>query len=396
MSITPLETLPLETLRRRSSTKWRSYPDDVLPMFVAETDFPLAPAITAALTDAVAIGDTGYTPPDPGLSAAYTGFARRRLGWEIDPARIRWTGDVMMGVVELLRATTRPGDRVITTPPVYPPFALCIEEAGCVVEAVPLVDTGDAWQLDLPGIDAALAGGARAVLLCNPHNPTGTVHSAGALAALAESAARHGAVVISDEIHSPLVRDGIHFTPFLAASEAATSVGFAVTSASKAYNLAGLKCALMVTAADGPAEIVRGLCPEVEWRTGLFGAIAGVAAFDAASDEWLDRLRAALEINRTLLADLLAEHLPLARYRAPDAGYLAWIDVSAYGWGDDPATHLRHAAKVALHHGLQFGTEGVGYVRLNFGCSPELLTEAVTRIGAVAGGTPASTAATRP
>lgn len=382
MTVPPLQALPLETLRRRSSTKWRSYPDDVLPLFVAETDFALAPAITAALTTAVADGDTGYTPPDPGLKDAFADFAARRLDWQVDPARVRWTGDVMMGVVELLRATTTPGDRVVTTPPVYPPFAMCIEEAGCLVEAVPLRDTGAAWELDLDGIEAALQGGARAVLLCNPHNPTGTTHARSVLAQLAEIAARYGAVVISDEIHAPLTHPGATFTPFLAVSDAAAAVGYAVTSASKAFNLAGLKCALMVTAAEGPAAVVRGLCAEVEWRTGLFGAIAAVAAFDPASDAWLDALRARLDLNRHLLAELLAEHLPEARYRVPDAGYLAWIDVSAYGWGDDPARHLLRSAKVALHHGPLFGPQGVGVVRLNFGCSPEVLTEAVTRLGA--------------
>lgn len=384
MSTVPLEALPLESLRRRSSTKWRTHPADVIPMFVAETDFALAPAITDVLAAAVANGDTGYTPPDPGVKGAFAAFASRRFGWTVDPDRVRTTADVMMGVVELLRATTRPGDRVVTTPPVYPPFALCIEEAGCEVEPVALRDTGSAWELDLPGIDLALRQGARAVLLCNPHNPTGTVHSAAALAELAAMAERHGAVVISDEIHAPLVRDGVAFTPFLAASDAAAEVGFAVTSASKAYNLAGLKCAVMVTASDGPAAVVRGLSPEVEWRTGLLGALAAVAAFDAASDEWLDGLRVALARNRALLTGLLDEHLPRARYREPDAGYLAWIDVSAYGWGDDPAVTLLERARVALHHGPLFGPQGVGHVRLNFGCGPDVLTEAVTRLGAAA------------
>lgn len=384
MSHTPLEALPLESLRRRSSTKWRTYPADVLPMFVAETDFALAPGITEVLAAAVANGDTGYTPPDPGMKAAFAAFAARRFGWDLDPERVRTTADVMMGVVELLRATTVPGDRVVTTPPVYPPFALCIEEAGCEVAPVPLRDTGSAWELDLPGIDRALADGARAVLLCNPHNPTGTVHTADALAELAEIAARHGAVVLSDEIHAPLVHGETVFTPFLAASPIAAEVGFAVTSASKAYNLAGLKCAVMVTASEGRAEVVRGLNPEVEWRTGLFGALAGVAAFDVSSDAWLDGLRAALARNRTLLTDLLHTHLPLAHYREPDAGYLAWIDVSAYGWGDDPAVPILEGARVALHHGPLFGPQGVGHVRLNFGCAPEVLTEAITRLGAFA------------
>ena len=384
MSVTPLETLPLESLRRRQSTKWRSYPEDVIPMFVAETDFALAEPITAVLAAAVANGDTGYTPPDPGVRGAFAAYAQRRFGWQVDPARVRSTGDVMMGVVELLRATIEPGARVVIAPPVYPPFSMCIPEAGGVVEEVPLVDTGDAWELDLLGIEAALAGGARAVLLCNPHNPTGTVHSRESLAALADLAKGFGALVISDEIHAPLVHPGIEFTPFLAASPVAAEIGYAVTSASKAYNLAGLKCALMVSASESTTAVIRGLWPEVEWRTGLFGALAAVAAFAPESDPWLDGMNAALDRNRRLLADLLDEHLPLARYRVPDAGYLAWIDVSAYGWGDDPARRIRADAKVALHHGPLFGPQGIGHVRLNFGCSPEVLRDAVTRIGAMA------------
>lgn len=383
-AIPPLEALPMEILRQRSSSKWRTYPDDVLPLFVAETDFALAEPISRALSTAVAIGDTGYTPRDPGLADAFVGFAQRRFGWAVEPRRVGWTGDVMMGVVELLRATITPGDRVVITPPVYPPFSICIPEAGGVVESVPLIDTGAGWELDLLGIEAALAGGARAVLLCNPHNPTGTVHSRASLAALADLAQGFGAVVISDEIHAPLVHPGAGFTPFVTASEAAAQVGFVVTSASKAYNLAGLKCALMVTASDATTAVVRGLPQEVEWRTGLLGAIAGVAAFDAASEPWLDALLARLDDNSALIAELLDVHLPDARYRRPDAGFLAWVDLSAYGWGDDPAVRILQDARVALHHGPAFGPEGRGHVRINFGCSPDLLREAIARIGALA------------
>ncbi|MDF2917500.1 MAG: aspartate aminotransferase [Microbacterium sp.] len=384
MSIQPLDALPLETLRRRSSTKWRSYPHDVIPMFVAETDFALAEPITQALRDAVEIGDTGYTPPQPGIAEAFVGFAQRRWGWTVDPSRVRWTGDVMMGVVELLRATVSPGDRVVVNPPVYPPFFDTVAEAGAMVEEVPLVDTGTGWELDLDGIERALAGGARAVLLCNPHNPTGTVHSLESLRALATLAHRYGAVVISDEIHGPLAAADVVFTPFLTASPEAAAVGFAVTSASKAYNLAGLKCAVLVTASETNADVVRGLPWEVEWRTGLFGALAAIAAFSPESDAWLDGLLARLDVNRRLLGELLTEHLPLARFRIPDAGFLAWIDVSAYGWGDDPADPIREGSRVALHHGPFFGTEGIGHVRLNFGCGPEVLRDAVSRVGAFA------------
>jgi cystathionine beta-lyase len=384
VSVTPLQALPLDQLRLRSSTKWRKYPPEVLPLFVAETDFAPAPAIGRALARAVEIGDTGYTPPDPGIAPAYSDFAMRRFGWTVDPSHVRTTCDVMMGVVEILRRVTAPGDRVIVTPPVYPPIYECVPEAGAVVERVPLVDTGSAWELDLPGIEAALAAGARAVLLCNPHNPTGTVHARETLAALADLAARFEATVISDEIHAPLTHAGQRFTPFLNASPTAARVGFTVASASKAFNLAGLKCALMITADDATAAVVRALPDEIEWRTGLFGAIAGVAAFSQESDEWLDALLAALDHNRWLLADLLAEHVPQARYRVPDAGFLAWVDLGALGWGDNPAVRIRRDADVALHLGPLFGDEGRGHVRINFGCAPEVLREAVERIGALA------------
>lgn len=383
MSAIPLQALPIEQLRQRSSTKWRKYGDDVLPFFVAETDYPPAPAITQALQRAVALGDTGYTPPDPGVAAAYAGFADRRFGWKVDSTRIRTTCDVMMAIVEILRKVTDAGDRVVVTTPVYPPFFECIPEAGAVVERVPLIDTGTGWELDLASIEAAFAGGARALLLCNPHNPTGTVHSRETLAALADLAAAFGAVVISDEIHAPLTHRGARFTPFLDASPVAARVGYAVVSASKAYNLAGLKCALMVTADDATSRVVQSLPDEVEWRTGLFGAIAAVAAFSPASDDWLDSQLAALDENRERLSALLAEHVPSARYRIPDAGFLAWVDLSALGWGHNPAVRIRREAKVAFHLGPYFGDEGRGHVRINFGCDPELLAEAVRRVGSL-------------
>ncbi|HPT94687.1 MAG TPA: aminotransferase class I/II-fold pyridoxal phosphate-dependent enzyme [Microbacteriaceae bacterium] len=383
MSALPLKALPIDQLRQRSSTKWRTHDADVLPLFVAETDFPLAPAISAVLARAVELGDTGYTPPQPGIREAYTAFAQRRFGWTVDPDRIRTTCDVMMGVVEVLRQVIKPGDRVITNPPVYPPFDMCIVEAGGVVDRVPLIDNGTGWELDLAGIEASFAAGARSILLCNPHNPTGTVHSRESLAALAEIAERFGATVVSDEIHSPSTQPGVTFTPFISASDAAARVGYVITSASKAFNLAGLKCALIITASDGPTQIVADLPPEVEWRTGLFGALAAVAAFAPESDEWLDSLLAALDENRRLLGELLEEHLPGARYRMPDAGFLAWVDLSALGWGDDPAERILTEAKVAFNQGPNFGPEGNGHVRINFGCSPEVLREAVERAGAL-------------
>ncbi|PRA79933.1 MalY/PatB family protein [Microbacterium sp. MYb66] len=380
-----VKALSLDALRERSSEKWREYPADVLPLFVAETDFPLAPAISSALLRAVEIGDTGYVASRTPLAESFAAFATRRYGWEPDPARMRSTADVSMGIVEILRRVTQPGERVVVTPPVYPPFYDLVAEAGAEVERVPLRDTGTRWELDLDGIRTAFEDGATAILLCNPHNPTGTVHDRDSLAALAELAEEFGAAVVSDEIHAPLAQPGTGFMPFLAVSDAAQRVGYAVVSASKAFNLAGLKCALMVTADDETSAVVGGLPVEVEWRTGQFGLLAAVAAFSEESDPWLDGLLRTLDGNRLLLEDLLAAHLPGARYRIPDAGYLAWIDLSALEWGDNPARRILKDARVALHFGPAFGAEGAGHVRLNFGTSPEIITEAVERIAALVG-----------
>lgn len=378
-----VKALPLAELRERSSEKWREYPADVLPLFVAETDFPLAPAIQSTLRHAIDTGDTGYVASRTPLAAAYSAFARRRFGWAPDPARMRSTADVSMGIVEILRRVTQPGERVVVTPPVYPPFYELVSEAGAEVQRVPLRDTGTTWELDLDGIRSAFEDGATAILLCNPHNPTGTVHDRDSLTALAELADEFGAAVVSDEIHGPLAQPGTGFTPFLDTGEAAERVGYAVVSASKAFNLAGLKCALMVTAADATTAVVRGLPVEVEWRTGQFGLLAAVAAFSEESDAWLDGLLRTLDENRVLLEDLLAARLPQARYRIPDAGYLAWIDLSGLGWGDNPARRILKEAKVALHFGPAFGAEGAGHVRLNFGTSPEIITEAIERIASL-------------
>ncbi|WP_334152450.1 MalY/PatB family protein [Microbacterium sp.] len=379
----PVTALSLEELRERTSAKWREYPADVLPLFVAETDFPLAPTITATLQRAVAIGDTGYKASRTPLAETYAAFAQRRFDWQVDAARMRSTADVSMGIVEILRRVTRPGDRVVVTPPVYPPFYELVNEAGAVPERVPLVDTGERWELDLDGIRSAFEAGARAILLCNPHNPTGTVHSRASLTALAAIAAEYGASVVSDEIHAPLAQPDAGFTPFLSVGEHAQRIGYAVVSASKAFNLAGLKCALMVTASEETSSLVRGMPDEVEWRTGQFGLLAAVASFSEQSDPWLDGLLRTLHENRTLLHELLARHVPEARYRIPDAGYLAWIDLSDLGWGDNPARRILKEARVALHYGPAFGDEGNGHVRLNFGTSPEIITEAVERIAAL-------------
>jgi cystathionine beta-lyase len=236
----------------------------------------------------------------------------------------------------------------------------------------------DGRELDIDGIEAAFAGGARALILCNPHNPTGDVLNSEQLSRIAKIAAAHDGWVLADEIHSPMVFQGAEHVPFTTVSNAAADRGIVLTSASKAFNTAGLKCAVAITASETAAGEVAKL-PEIAKHCGHFGVISSVAAWES-SDEWLDELITALDSNRTLLAELLAEHLPQIGYEPPQAGYLAWLDCRELGLGDDPAAVLLERAKVGLSSGPQFGTGGEGFARLNYATSPELLTEIVARI----------------
>ncbi|GGQ50535.1 MalY/PatB family protein [Couchioplanes azureus] len=366
----------LETLRRRRSAKWRTHPDDVLPLFVAELDVPLAPVVADVLRAAVDASDTGYAAAGPDLGAAVAGFAARRWGWDVDPGRVTPVTDVGVGAVELLRVLTRPGDAVVISPPVYAPFFHWVAEAGAQLREVPL--TGD-LRLDLAGLEAAFADRPAAYLLCNPHNPVGRVHSRDELAALVTLASRYGVTIVSDEIHGPLVLPGATFTPLLSLPGAA-EVGVSLVSASKAFNLAGLKCAAVV---DGDRALTASFPPDVPWRTGHFGLLATVAAF-TRGDEWLDGLLGFLDERRTQLGELLRTRLPWISWQPPEATYLAWLDCRAAQADREPAELFLQRGRVALEAGPKFGAFGAGHVRLNFGTSPAILEEAVGRMAGAA------------
>ncbi|MET7327093.1 MalY/PatB family protein [Nonomuraea sp. NPDC005650] len=373
--------------------KWRAHPDDVLPLWVAEMDVPLAPPIAEALHRAVDLGDTGY-PYGSAYAEALAEFARERWRW--DGVRIERTAvvpDVMMGIVEVLRLITEPGDAVVVCSPVYPPFyAFVTHDSRKIVEA-PL---GPDLRVDLDALEAAFVrarsqGRRAAFLMSNPHNPTGVVHTRDELQAIARLARKHDVRVISDEIHAPLVLPGAVFTPFL--SIEGSENGFALTSASKAWNLAGLKAALVVAGPDA-ADDLRRLPEEVSHGPSHLGVIAHTAAFREGGI-WLDELLRGLDANRTLLGQLIAEHLPEARYHRPEGTYLAWLDCSWLGLHDDrqrdelgvvsdvagPAKMFLDRARVALSSGHVFGSGGAGCVRLNFATSPAILRQALSRMG---------------
>jgi cystathionine beta-lyase len=221
------------------------------------------------------------------------------------------------------------------------------------------------------------------VLLCNPHNPLGLVHTRDELAELSRIVARHDGFVVSDEIHAPLTHPGVVFTPYLTVSDAAREHAIAAESGSKAFNLAGLKAAFIVAESERMAQLVRGLPDEVTFRTGHLGLLATRVGF-ADARVWLAETIASIVANVELLEAQLTAKLPEARLTRPAASYLAWIDLSAYGWGDDPASVLLERSRLALSNGPAFGHEGRGHVRLNLACAPELVIEAVDRVAALA------------
>jgi cysteine-S-conjugate beta-lyase len=374
--------LTLDELRLRRSVKWQFKSPDVLPLWVAEMDVRLAEPIRAALADLVERGDTGYVTWD-GLAEAYAAFAARRWQQELDPARMFVVPDVMWGIFEVLLVGTEPGDRVVINPPVYAPFFDTIAHARRWLVEVPLLrDADGVYGLDLAGLERAFAAGARAYLLCSPHNPVGRVWTRAELEAVAALADRYGVLVLADEIHGPLVYQPHRFVPFATLDVPAAQEAISFTSASKAWNLAGLKCALAVAGSARGAALLAGMGEEVAYGAGLFGAVANTVAFDQGQP-WLDELLVALHANRGHLHTLLAEHLPTLRWRPEDvqATYLAWLDCTPLRL-DDPAGVFEQRGRVALEPGPLYGTGGDGFVRLNFAASSAILDEAVHRMRA--------------
>jgi len=394
---TPPFDLAIDQLRLRTSAKWRAADPDVLPLWVAEMDVMPARPVVDALRQALDRGDTGYAF-GPEYAQAYAAFATARWGFDgLDPARSAMVPDVMLGAVELLKLVTAPGDAVVVTPPVYPPFYAFAAHLGRRVVEVPLGADG---RLDVPALadafGAVRTAGNAAFLLCNPHNPTGTVHSPGELAAVAAAAGATGVRVVADEIHAPLVLPGASFTPYLAVPGAER--GFALVSASKGWNLAGLKAAIAFAGPDAAGDLAR-LPEEVGHGASHLAVLAHTAALRHGV-EWLDAVVAGLARNRALLGELLAASLPAVRW-TPGAGtYLAWLDftelpfcTSPQGSSDESvrgdasaragvAAWMLEHARVLLSSGPAFGSGGERCARLNFATSATVLTEAVERMAA--------------
>ena len=359
-------------LRERRSLKWRTYAPEVLPLWVAEMDAAVQPTVRQEVVAALERGETGY-PHGTDYADAYRTNAAARWNLQLDPGQVRRGGDVMNAILCVLERVTNPGDGIVITAPVYPPFWMVTSGYRRHTVAVDLTAEG---RLDLDALEQAFAvENVTAFLLCSPHNPTGTVHTADELAAVAALADQHGVRVVVDEIHAWLVDPGTTFVPILGVPEARNAV--VAISAGKSWNLAAFKAGLFV-AGEGALDVLENLPPLATQSTGHLGSIAHAAAL-RDEQAWVDQVCVEVAANKQLLSDLLHALVPGAHYRQAPGTYLAWVDCTSLGL-KNPTRHFEEVGRVAFSAGLNFSKAHGQWIRINLATSPKIITHAVERM----------------
>lgn len=411
-----LELPTLAELRRRGTKKWRGYPDDVIPMWVAESDFHTCPAVARAIQDCVDREYFGYSADDVELREALAAFYERRFGWSFSPDWVRTVPDVVKGVTIAVEELTPAGSTIVLPVPAYNPFFEIPDVTGRPAIEVALTPEG---RFDLAALEEVFASGtattrgrvvgteeghggnaeeshgtapAGSLILCNPYNPLGRVFSEEELRDVVELAAKYNVRVISDEIHAPIVYPGHQHTPAASVSEIAAENTITVTATSKGWNTAGLRCAQMILSSRRDRDIMARVH---KLRTGEASTVGIAAATAAYRDDsgWLEEQIDYLSGNLDLIERRLPEVLPGATFHRPEGTYLLWVDVrdvpGIYTATDgnsetppDPAEQIFKRAKVAFNTGAIYGAGGDGHVRINFATSREILTEALDRIAA--------------
>ncbi|OZM76403.1 aminotransferase class I/II-fold pyridoxal phosphate-dependent enzyme [Pseudonocardia sp. MH-G8] len=365
----------LERAIGRRCKRWSTYPRDVLDLGVAEMDVSACPPVLEAVRDAVAAEAFGYPVPDAvsPVPRATTGWLRGQ-GLEVDESAIRIVPDVMRGIGVAIRYLTRPGSPVLVPTPTYSRFLEVVPAAGRECREIPLLIGPNGCQLDLDAIEDGLRNGAGSVLLCNPVNPLGAVLERGQLSALAGLADRFGARVIADEVHAP-IRYGVPFVPYAAVSEQSRAHAVTVTSATKAWNVPGLRTAMVALTAAGDVEAWGGVRHvETSGATPL-GMVATVAALEHGGP-WLVDVVSTLRSRRQMVYDRLSDAGLDGISQPPDATYFAWLDLRAWD-SRTPAARLLETVGVALGEGAQYGAAGAGFVRLNFATGTAQLARAL-------------------
>jgi cysteine-S-conjugate beta-lyase len=378
-----IDTTTAATLRARGSFKWTAPGPGGFGAAVAEMDFGAAPAILDALARLSADANFGYLPPylAEELAAACADFMLRRFGWGPDPALIHPVPDVIKALEIAITHFSRPGSPIILPTPAYMPFLIVPGFLGREIIQVRMHDEAGFFTFDLDAIAAAFRAGGHLLIFCNPCNPLGRVFTHNEMTQLTDMVDRHGGRVFADEVHAPLVYPGSRHIPYASTSGTAAAHTLTATSASKAWNLPGLKC----------AEVILTNQPDRQrWEDmGLFashgasnpGVVANIAAF-RHGEAWLDEVLAYLDDSRRLLADLLTRHLPQVRYRPPDGTYLAWLDCAAMELPQSPGALITDLAQITVVDGPAFGDGGDGAFRFNFATPQPILTQMVERIAA--------------
>jgi cysteine-S-conjugate beta-lyase len=383
MGGTVFDQLTEQRLRGRKTIKWNHFGPDVLPLWIAEMDFPTAPAVVDGIRACVADEEFGYPAfRDDTLARATADWCRRRYGWPVAPDRVRVVPDVLKGLEVVINFLTRPESPVVLPVPAYMPFFDVLRITGRQRMEIPMLqDDSGRYVLDMDALDAAFASGAGSLILCNPNNPLGTAYREDELRAIVDTAARYGARVIADEIHGPLVYGRPHVA---AASVSDTAAHTVVTlmSASKGWNLPGLICAQVILSNERDAREWDFINKLHKMGVSTIGIRANIAAYDHGGD-WLDELLEYLQANRDHLAARLPTVSPGVRVNTPEATYMSWVDFRALNLTTEPADHLLAKAKVALSPGIPFGaTVGAGFARLNFATPRAILDRAIDAIAA--------------
>lgn len=379
LGVAQIEIPSLETLRRHRGRKWATHRADVLPAWIADMDLLPAPIVRAALRTAIEEGDLGYGPTAErsGIGEAFAAWALHRWNWKVEPAAVMVMPDVVSGLWNCIEALTSRGDGVLVQTPIYPPILDCVANSGRRVVACPVV--GD--SIDFAAIEAAISSSRpRLIILCNPHNPTGRCFSRAELTTLAALASAYDLDVVSDEIHADLVYPGHEHIPFASLSAQTAARTVTLNSASKAFNVAGLRCGVCVAQSAALRRQLWSL-PAQRWTTfSTLGVRAALAAWTEPGETWLAACVEHLSRMRDHLVGRLAAELPAMRCTPPRASYLAWLDCRELGLSDSPAEFFLERARVALSPGSQFGAPGHGFVRLNFATSQDILDRILDRV----------------
>jgi len=379
------DDLDIQALRRRTGAKWARCEDDVLPAWVADMDYPVAEPIRRVLQTMIADSDLGYaTGPD--VDGVQTAFARRmheRFGWHVDPARVEVLTDVVQGMHLAIQAFTAATDAIVTPVPIYPPFLEAVHVTGRRPVWKRYVRGGSGYEIDFERLRAEMVPETRLLLLCNPHNPTGRVLTRDELMKLAELAVERDLLVLSDEIHAELTYTGHQHIPLAMLGPEIAARTITLTSATKAFNMAGLRCSFAAFGSEEPHRQFRRLHHHhARGGIGSLGMAATVAAWTQCQD-WQDEVMRYLQGNRDLVADHVARSWPAVAHVAPQATYLSWLDLGALQLEGSPRDLLLEKCRVMLADGEAFGEGGRGCVRLNFATSRPILREILGRMDTV-------------